>query len=165
MQAFLRNDQWSLGFCAGYIVQPCWGLELEVIEDHITGSAMDITSLPERFFLPLFTESAEKCPIDIAFLPENGKQENLIRGLIRSIAFEDDLQKTQAARVLACRLAHVMTKRSSAGLFVVLAGSANEVARVLLWKFPAEESLQASVSASGITITLLQDAFSRRSNY
>jgi len=37
--------------------------------------------------------------------------------------------------------------------------------RVLLWKFPSEENLQANISAHGLTIKLLQDAFSRKSHY
>jgi len=70
-----------------------------------------------------------------------------------------------AAQELACRLARATTNRSPSGLFMVLVGRLNEYIRVVLWKFPADEALQASVMTDGIAIRVLEDAFSRKSTY
>ncbi|NVM23847.1 MAG: hypothetical protein HWN68_18965 [Desulfobacterales bacterium] len=160
-----KTESWELLFCAGYIVWPCKGLEPDAVQDRVAGSPINVDTIPTSFFLPLFAESAERCPIDIGFALEGEKQENTVRNLVRSIAFDEPTKKAHAAQELAYRLACATTRRSPLGLFVVLAGQANEHTRVLLWKFPADESLQARISAGGITIRLIQDAFSRKSTY
>lgn len=154
---------WELLFSAGYIVQPCRGLEPEAIPVRVTGSTLNLDTLPSSFFLPLFTESAEKSPIDISFLPEGGQQVNAVRGLVRSIAFDEITQKEHASMDLACRLAGSTYMRSGAGLFVVLLGRFSERARVMLWRFPGDESLQARMLTGALDIRLIQDAFSRES--
>lgn len=160
-----HTELWELLFCAGYIVQPSKGLEPDGVRDRVAGSPIDIATIPISFFLPLFTESAAKCQIDISFVPEDGKQENVVRSLVRALAFDDLAQKVLAAQALAYRLACTTTRRSPPGLLVVLAGQRQKQTRVLLGKFPANESLQASIFASGITIRLLQDVFASKSTY
>ncbi len=157
--------EWELKFCAGYIVRPGYGLKLEAIRERTTGSVVDVDSLPLSFFQPLFAERAEKCPIDVTFAPEGGKQQNAVRDLVRSVALSDPIQKEEASQSLAHRLAAVTTRRSPPGLLVILVSRRMGRVRVLLWKFPADESLQAIVSRQGITIVLLEDAFSRSSDY
>ena len=165
MHMSLKIKPWKLFFCAGYIVPPCKGLDENTIQKTVKGSSINIDSMPKDFFLSLFTEHAEKYPLDIDFTPEGGKQQNKVRSLIQSIAFDDPNKKEIATRKLAYRLANASDKRSPSGLFIVLAGRVGENTRVFLWKFPADESIQATVSDTGITIQFIQDVFSRKSTY
>lgn len=161
-----NKEIWELLFGAGYIVPPCKGLEPAQVEARVVGSPVDIASLPIDYFLTLFSKEADDYPIDIVFSPENGRQENKVRTLVRAIALEDEKVKANNSLELAYCLARATTRRSKKpGLFVVLAGHTNDNHRVVLWKFPADESIQASVTKEGISIRLIHDAFSGNSTY
>jgi len=159
------NESCELSFCAGYIIPPCKGLEQRVIQNIIKGSSIGIETIPKDFFIPLFAKQPDKYPIDIVFKPEGGVQQNSVRSLIRKIVFEDPDEKQSVTRELAILLAKASDKRSPTGLFIIMTGSIGDLSRILLWKFPADETLQAIVSSIGISIQLLQDAFSRKSTY
>lgn len=159
------QPRWTLEFCAGYFVPACSHLSSEEVSDHIQGSIIDVSTIPTSFFLPLFTTHAENAPVGVEFSPEDGQQMNQVRSLIRYIAFGSDQEKTDSSRQLAIRLASVTTKRSPDGLFVVLAGSSQDLVRVLQWKFPADETLRATIADSRLTIELIEDAFSRQNSY
>ena len=161
----MDDESWNLLFCAGYIVHPCKDLETEEVERLVRGSQTDIDAIPSAFFLPLFSRSANEYPIEVAFISEGQAQRNEVRTLVRSIAFDEPQKREDASRKLALRLATVTDKRSQPGLLVILVGQKESSYRVLLWKFPSDESLQAIMSAQGITIKLTDDAFSRRSTY
>ncbi len=159
------NDHWNLVFCAGFIVEPSKGVEQEEVKGLLKGSPINVNTIPRDFFLPLFSKSADDYPIEVAFVSEGEVQQNEVRGLIRSVTFGGTHQKEDAVKQLAVRLALVTDQRSHAGLFIVLAGKKDDIHRVLLWKFPADETLQAAMVEGGITIKLIEDAFSRRSTY
>ena len=154
--------QWNLEFCAGYIVRPSKGQELDAIENSIVGYQIDIANIPTDFFLSEFSSPPDKYPINVAFVPEDGQQENEIRTLIRNIAFERAVGKEDESRALAVRLAGATDRRSRSGLFVILSGKKNNNHRVLLWKFPADESLRMQTEGT-VGIELIKDVFSRRS--
>lgn len=160
------SDAWRFTFCAGYLVPPCKGRAPDQAMRMIRGSPINVDRLPPEFFTPLFCEAHQRCPIGIVFVREDGEPTNAVRDLVRSIAQGDRNAKTTAAKELACRLACASRRISRLGLFVVLAGSGLEgTDRVLLWKFPADETLQARMSANEMNISLLEDAFSRSSSY
>ena len=48
---------------------------------------------------------------------------------------------------------------------MVLAGTRAASSRILLWKFPADQSLRALMKKESIEIELIEDAFSRKSTY
>ena len=160
------EQEWDLNFCAGYLVPQLKGEDSASIEMKVQGSFVALNQELKDFFIPLFTEAATKYPVDIVFsIAENGAQENPVRDLIRTIAFGDQDDRVAAAKALACRLAGVTDQRSPIGLLVVLAGISREFCRIAIWKFPADESLQASFSGTGLAIQLIKDAFSRKGNY
>lgn len=159
------SESCELSFCAGYIIPPCKGLEQRVIQNIIKGSPIGIETIPKDFFIPLFAKQPDKYPIDIVFKPEGGVQQNSVRSLIRRIVFGDLDEKQSATKELAFLLAKVSDKRSPTGLFIIMTGSIGNLSRILLWKFPADETLRASISSTGISIQLLKDAFSRKSTY
>lgn len=158
-------ESWKLSFCAGYVVPSCKNLEPKVIQENVKGSPINVNSLPIEYFHSLFADSDKKCPIDILFVSENSTQQNAVRDLIRSIAVDTLDKKAKAAHELAYRLARATDKRSPSGLFIIIAGSANGLTRVVLWKFPSDESLQAKMSSEGLIIRLIKNAFSRKSHY
>ena len=160
------GSSWELVFGAGYIVPPCKGLDDEEVARHVVGSQFDIETLLSKYFLPIFSKDSENYPIGVGFISKNDPQENDIRALIRSVALENNDKKEFASRSLAFRLAQATTRRSKKpGLFVVLVGQNEVNHRVALWKFPADESIQAQITDQGISIRLIQDAFSGNSTY
>lgn len=156
--------EWELIFCAGYIVPPCKGLSDDKINRAVRGSVIAVEDLPQDYFIPLFRESVNY-PVGVAFTPEDGEQRNEVRRFVRMLAFGDRHTREQSARYLACRLASATDNRSPTGLFMVLVGQAERRVRVILWKFPANEIIQAAVSNEGIKIQVLEDAFLRDSTY
>lgn len=160
-----RHESWEFEFCAAYLVPPCSATVQSEVADRVTGSTVEVDSIPHEFFVPLFEAATRSCPIGIVFGPEGGEQRNAVRDLVRTIAHGAYAAKETAAMELACRLARATTKRSPIGLFVVLTGRFTELGRVALWKFPADEALQAQISDAGISINLLRDSFSRSSSY
>lgn len=161
----LLTQPWQLTFGAAYIVHPGKGLEPENVQDKVLGSEISPNAIPTDFFYPLFCEVSQKCPIDVLFSSEAGRQENAVRSLIQSLAFGDASTKANVAHQLAYRLASATTNRSRSGLLVTLVGHSGEHARVVLWKFPADTTLHANVLTDGIAISVLKDAFSRKSTY
>jgi len=159
-----QDNQWKLFFGAGFVVEPSKGLDGGEVKKRLQGSAVEVDTLPKEFFLPLF-ESADELPIEIVFVPERGKQKNEVRDWVRSILFDEKPKKEDAARKLALRLALATDQRSPEGLFVTLAGRKGVAYRIALWKFPADQTLQADVAKGMITIRLIEDAFSRESTY
>lgn len=159
------NQTWSFKFCAGYIVESCKGLETSEIEGLVLGSQIDVKVIPATFFLPLFSTPPADYPLDIAFVSENSTQTNEVRTLIRRIAINGSADKEDDSRKLALRLASVTDKRSQSGLFVILAGIKDDSHRILLWKFPADESLRAHITKGSIRIELIESAFSKRAMY
>lgn len=161
----VTEDSWRLSFWAGYIVHPGHGLSSSEIDSAITGSSMDVAAIPGDYFTPLFDSAPSDCRIDIAFRPENGKAVNMVRNFVRQLAFDKGRLKQAAAHEMARRLASATTHRSPEGLLIFLVGRTHDRSRVLMWKFPADEILQARVSKEGMDIQLLKDAFSRRSKF
>lgn len=161
-----NGPSWELIFGAGYIVPPCQGLDVEETEANIVGSHFELETFPAEYFLPIFSKQADEYPIEIGFSPQNGEQENEVRRLVRTIALAAHEEKAAASKNLAVFLAQATTRRSKKpGLLVALAGRKENNHRVVLWKFPADESIQAHVSDGGIVIRLIQDAFSGNSTY
>jgi hypothetical protein len=135
------------------------------IESAILGSSIEVKALPAGFFMPLFAHEAEEAPTLVAFAPEGGQQKNAVRDLVRKLAFGEADERSAASRGLAVRLASVTSRRSPDGLFIVLVGDSASQHRVVLWKFPVDESIQAQLVDSRLTIRVVDDAFSRRSTY
>jgi len=157
--------EWRLEFFAGYLIPACSLLPSDQIPSMVQGSVIPIQEIPTSFFLPLFQKQKRSAVIGVEFSPEDGQQQNSVRELIRAIAFRTAPEKEDASHELAIRLATVTTRRSPDGLFVVHSGSYSGNARVLLWKFPADESIKASMGGRILTIELIEDAFSRQSSY
>jgi hypothetical protein len=156
---------WNITFCAGYIVPPCKDMEPDDAMDKIQGSPMNLAAQTLDYFQPLFDEVHETCQLEIVFNSPDGDQQNIIRDLIRDISFGDQATQYLSSRKLALQLALATDYRSPTGLFLVVCGQYNEECRVVLWKFPAEESLQANFSDKGLTIEIIKGAFSRKTDY
>jgi hypothetical protein len=165
MQASIQAPVWALSFCAAYIVPPCKGLEREQVMSLVKGSSVPTDADLNDFLHEMFEESAGKCVVDIAFVADDEEQENPVRTIVRSIALGDTEARMAGAHELACRLASATTHRSRQGLLMVLVGEEGAERRLLLGKFPADESIQASLSDQRINLRLLKDAFSRKSSY
>ncbi len=157
-------SDWNLEFCAGYIVEPRKGQETSKIKDSLVGFQINIANIPTEFFLKLFAMAPDKYPINVAFIPEEGKQENEIRTLIRNIAFAKSTGKEVEALALAVQLAGATDNRSQSGLLVILSGKTKKNHRVILWKFPADESLRMLIKGTK-KIELVRDVFSRKGTY
>lgn len=158
-------SQWKLQFAAGYLVPPCIGLDESEVTTSVVGSPINLTALPRDFFRPLFTNEASRAPNHVVFVPEEGKQKNTVRDLVRRLAFGSDQERSHAAQALALRLAKVTSHRSPDGLFFTLVGALGSQSRVVIWKFPADQSIQARLISTRLVIKIVDDAFSRKSTY
>jgi len=161
--AFMSNG-WRLEFCAAYIVPPCKGVADAALGTMVKGSSVPIASIPSEFFEPLFSYSYDEYPMGVAFVSD-GQQQSVIRTSIRAVAFGSMTEREDNVRFLAHNLARATDHRSPTGLFVILTGSRMSVSRVVLWKFPADEILHAEMTSRGLHITVVSDAFSRKSMY
>jgi len=164
------EQMWSISYCAGYIVPPCKGLEPEDVIEQINGAPVSLESEVINYFRPLFVDSWNTCTIEIAFLPIEDnegefEQYNPIRDMVRKIADGSLDEKTTCSKQLALQLALASDRRSPTGLFVVVAGNLADESRVTLFKFPADESRQAVFSRDGLSIQVVENAFSRKTNY
>jgi hypothetical protein len=160
-----KRDQWDLLFAAGFIVEPSKGLEADDVLRGLKGSIIEIDTLPREFFLSLFLKQSTEYPIEVAFTPQQGAQRNEVRGFVRAVLFGNAKEKGDAARDLAARLALATDQRSQEGLFIILTGQSGDMHRVVLWKFPTDQTLQADIISGTIRIRLVEDAFSRESTY
>lgn len=163
---------WELTHCAGYIVPPCKDMEEDKAIDQIQGSSINVDKTPviQSYFRPLFDKVYEDCNISVRFVNfgDNGDQQNDIRDLIRVLAFSTQTEeKERASKTLALRLAIASDQRSQKGLFIVAAGYSSESNKyqVVLWKFPADQSIQATFDDTGISVQLIEGAFSRNLKY
>src|SRR5437773_11014405 len=111
-----QGMDWQLLFAAAFIIEPSKGIAAAEAERRVKGSAVDVESLPKEFFIPLFQETAADFPIEIAFKPAEGRQENEVRSLIREILFGRSKTSEKAAGKLAARLAVSSDQRSPEGL-------------------------------------------------
>jgi hypothetical protein len=159
------QDSWRFGFCAAYVVPQCAGMSPAQVRRTVRGSSVDVNTIPQEFFAPLFVAADTSCRVGIALAPEGGQQRSRVRELLLAIARGAYGEKDEASRELACRLAGATTRRSPPGLLVILSGRQGQVCRLVLWKFPADEGLQAQILSGSITINLLRDAFSKSSSY
>lgn len=160
---------WDLTFAAAYVVDPGRGCTVEEVEQRIRGSRTEIEAFPMEFFRPLFEQNLDSWPIDVLFTTQDGNQENAVRTQIRRLAFPSDREEaTAAAKDLAGRLCRATRKNSKQGLLVILVGQlGNEnawKARIVLWKFPSDISLQADLSADVIGLQV-REAFSAGSTF
>lgn len=163
---------WELTHCGGYIVPPCKDMEEDKAIDMIQGSSINVHETPviQHYFRPLFDRVYEDCRIPIRFVntKDNGEPQNDIRDLIRILAFStNNEEKESASKILALRLALASDQRSQKGLFIVAAGhsSQSNQSQVVLWKFPADQSIQATFNETGISVQLIEGAFSRNLKY
>lgn len=161
---------WKIEYCAGFLVPPCSGLDEATAGEMIEGSTVTLNAAALAFFQPLFENSITSCNIDIVFSPcetETGEfeQQNPIRDMVRSIAFDSPDVKFNCSKQLALSLALASDRRSSPGLFVVIAGETAVETRVTLFKFAADESLQAIFADQGLSINVIEQAFSRKTEY
>lgn len=140
-------------------------MDSEEVESHLQGSPVPLNEALIEFFLPLFSKNKDEYSLEIVFLSEGGEQQNEARALIRSVAFGKQKARENASLKLASRLGLVTDRRSKPGLLIVLYGRKADLHRILLWKFPADESLQVMISAGKISIQVIKDAFSRQSSY
>lgn len=157
------NAGWQLDFCAGFIVPKCKGSLEEQIAQEMRGSAVELNDDLNDYFLPMFEISDADGFVDIVFSSECG--EHPIQDLLQRIAFGPDSERLDCSKELAVRLASVTDRRSDEGLFILLLGHNEDRKRIAIWKFPNDESLHASFGEHGISIELLQDAFSRDNKY
>lgn len=140
--------------------------ELEDVCNEIEGSTINLTSDFHEYFYPLFSDSHETSTVAVTFIPEkNGQPTNEIRTLIQEMAFGTDQDRNRASRQLAGRLAIASDERSPSGLFIIIVGTCNNLTRVVLWKFAADESLQAIFAKEGLTVNVVSSAFSRKQEY
>ena len=158
-----NESSWDLVFCAGYVVYPC--KEKEIVREEVIGSSIKLGKKLINFFYPLFEESEYSYKLGINFKSEDGLRENHIRDLVRKLAIEDYKEKVNASHELAYKLSKVTTNRSPMGLFVTLVGKRDNLIRVLLWKFPAHDSLQAISNGEVFKLDLIEDVFSKEEKY
>ena len=163
------SEDWRISYCAGYVVPPCKHLDHAAAAEQIQGSSVTLSSRVHRYFHPKLVESPQSCTVHIAFTPTEGEQRNDIRDLVRRLAFGDLAEQNEASRELAVHLALASDKRSHrkspVGLFIVLRGVLNEEVRIVLFKFPADESLQATFAEEGLSISVIEGAFSRGTDF
>src|SRR3990172_6239459 len=98
-------DDWIISTCAGYIVPPCRFSEPDDALSRINGSPVNLDAEVVSYFLPLFRNSIETCPIHIVFSSTDaGEQYNPIRELVRNVALGTIDEKIMATRQLALQL-------------------------------------------------------------
>lgn len=163
-----ENGDWVISHCAAYIVRPAKSVAKELVPHMVQGGSIPLQQIPPNIY-PLFNKEFDQYPVGISFRPRsvNGQeiQENEIRDMIQTIAEDSYDDRNQACRTLALRLAEVTPKISKSGLLVILSGSRNDFNRVLIWKFPREDTIQADTGGENILLQEVQNAFSLESTY
>lgn len=139
----MASPQTDLTFCAAYVVPALRGVGAAHSGRAVTGSVVRDSGLA-AFFARRLERSLAKYPVEVVFTPTNGTQENVVRTLIRELAFGDLVRRSAAAADLAHRLGSAMDMRSPTGLLIVLVGVVAGASRVLVCKFPSDESIRAS---------------------
>jgi|GEM_PF-3205080 hypothetical protein len=157
--------EWDVAFCAGFLVPPCKGFSIDVALASIRGSSIRLEDSVLEYFLPLFQRSNDNSSVEVNFTSPDGEQSNPIRTLVRDAAFGSNERKEEVAKELALQLALATDERSDEGLFVIVVGQSPEESRVALYKFPADQSLQAVFQNEGLSINVVQGAFSRKTEY
>ena len=156
-------DTWNISFVAGYKVPPCYGMNEEYVQSQVEGSSFELDESGQRYFLPLFENGLSNNAINVAF--ETNDQDHYIRNQILALNDDNVALKEQVARDLALRLAISSPKSTRNGLLVIMAGKQSDKYRVVLWKFPANPSIQAELLDSELVIRVLDSAFSRDTDY
>lgn len=157
------DTEWQLEFCAGYLVPISKGKSEDEILNSMQGSVVGLSASLRSYFLPMLIVATDEYRVDVLF--ESDDRSHPIRDLLQQVAFGDTAAREQSSKRLAAQLASVTDKRSDEGLLIVLLGCQPELRRIAIWKFPTDESIRATFASGGLTIELIQDAFSRDSKY
>lgn len=157
------HQSWVFDFFAGYIVPPCRGQAHEDVRPQIKGSSVKLDQTAANYFLPLFDQTLDSCTMHIAFTATD--QQNPIRNLIENVVNSPIEDREVHALSLALELSLASDRRSKTGLFVVAVGHLGQRIRVALFKFAADESIQAIFSEAGMSISLVESAFSRSTDF
>jgi len=163
------SDEWEYNFCAAYVVEPGIGVPNEELSGKVSGAVIEISDIPLDVLNRLFIKPRDSYPIGFLFKAEHYgddvKQHNPIRELMQDIAGKDKEKKAESSLQLAIRLASVTRSISGVGLLVFLLGRKDKDSRLVIWKFPQEETIQARSGESKIIIQRIEDAFSTESTY
>lgn len=163
------SNGWVYEFCAAFVVDPGVGLSNEEIVSCVKGSSIDVTDIPIEVLNPLFHKARNEYPIGFVFSPnvveDDAVQENDVLDDMRAIATGTQQERLHAAEALALKLSTVTRQISGAGLLVFLVGNHDSAKRLVIWKFPQEETIQAQAEEQQILIRRIEDAFSTESTY
>lgn len=101
--------------------------------------------------------SADKdCSIHISFIPENGKQANVVRAEVLNLM---NRPSVASGLPLAKRLQDVTTGSSGMGLLFVCCGVEDKQRKVVIARFPADEGVVAERKAGNLTVQFVEQVF------
>ena len=104
--------------------------------------------------------------IEVNFIfPEDNTRNNEIRDLIMSYCFGNKDQADDAAKKLALYLSNAMNRVKQDCLFILAVKEDGNIRQATLWSFPADTSFRFLDSTDQIDIEILEDVFSKTSNY
>lgn len=114
-----------------------------------------------RMLSDVFFRSDAECNIPVAFLSEDGEQENAVRNMILGVVKEPTVESTKA---LAARLQLFTTKTSGMGLLFFCIGSEGENSKIVISRFPADEGVVAERGLDKLTVSFVEQVFLKSSH-
>lgn len=131
----------------------------------ITSKLLEPTNDAMKYFLKIFDESVSSCKIEIIF-KSNDFQENEFRTqLLELLEKSTPIEKRIVADKFAKRLAKITDNRNKTGLFVIIEGKKANTTRIIFNRFREDEVLFSNVNGRELTVQLLTQAFSKKSQY
>ncbi|GGB64564.1 hypothetical protein [Glycocaulis alkaliphilus] len=106
----------------------------------------------------VYEKSDDECDIDIAFVPNGGRQQNDCRDLILSYIRDRSLD---TGRLIANRLREHTTNRSKQGLLVLMYGREGSDHRLVISRYPTNTGILAEENARGLDVQFLERVFMR----
>ena len=139
----------------GFLAHPSKG---EDEQPEIMGTEVALTGRLYGMLREVFEDSDTECNTEIAFLPNEDKQENQRRTEILSLFASPDLD---TSCVLAQRLQEVTTHRSGMGLMFVMLGPNGDQTKLVISRFPAEHGILAEEQQEKLRVEYLERVFMR----
>lgn len=125
---------------------------------HIGGIDVPLTGKLFDTFNSVYEKSDVECDIDIAFVPNEGAQQNDCRDLVLAYVQNRSLE---LGRELANRLRRHTDKRSKQGLLVLMYGREGQDHRLVISRYPTNTGILAEENAGQLDVQFLERVFMR----
>jgi hypothetical protein len=149
----LWSDRLPLQTIHSFLVHP--GKHSEEVPP-INGTAVPLNGRLFDLLRDIYVDSEDECDIDIAFSPEDGRQQNPCRDLILAYIGNPTLAR---GRRIAERLQLVTDGRSGIGLLFLIGGREGRDHKIVVSRFPTDTAILADEDRDSLTVQFLERVF------